>query len=71
MTKLIKELDFEDYKCSFLERVFQVSTVRGIILLLGVCGYAASPVMEHTITVIVGGLIALIEIIRNENKKGG
>jgi hypothetical protein len=59
-------------KLSKLARLWrQPSTKRGIVGLLGLCGIALSPEQWEGIAAAVMLALSVIEIFRDEDKKGG
>lgn len=52
---------------SIITKLKEPSTIRGIITMLGLFGYTFNPQLAEPIAVVVGGLLAFVEILRNEN----
>jgi len=51
-----------------LRRLKEPSSWRGIIVLVGICGYTISPELEEQIILVGTGLLGLVEIVRREKK---
>lgn len=52
------------------ERIKEPSTVRGVLMLVGVAGVNIAPDLSASIVSTVGAVAGLIEIIRKETKAG-
>lgn len=54
---------------NFLKRLNEPSTIQGLSLIAGLAGYAIAPGFLEAITFVTGGAIAIVEIIKDDDRK--